>query len=88
MRRARIAWPVGLGLISALLTFFTVYDQLFHRTGIEFILGDQLDRPGRSWPEWQSTPGNTGCCLSWWSRPRFGPSRTSSSAAKASVEEK
>jgi len=44
MRRARIAWPVGLGLISALLTFFTVYDQLFHRTVVEFVLGDQLDR--------------------------------------------
>ena len=44
MRRESLAWPVGLGVVSGLLTFFTVYDQLFHRTGIEFILGDQLDR--------------------------------------------
>jgi hypothetical protein len=44
MRRPELAWPVGLGLACALLTFFTVYDQLFHRTGVEFILGDQLNR--------------------------------------------
>jgi len=44
MRRHRLLWPIGLGLVSAFLTFFTVYDQLFHRTGVEFILGDQLDR--------------------------------------------
>ncbi len=42
--RGRFGWPIGLGLVSAFLTFFTVYDQIFHRTGLEFILGDQLER--------------------------------------------
>ncbi|MFQ5924050.1 MAG: hypothetical protein ACE5M4_14530, partial [Anaerolineales bacterium] len=42
--RRQLAWPIALLLTSLLLTFFTVYDQILNRTGIEFLLGDQLER--------------------------------------------
>lgn len=58
MRRASLGWPLALLAGATALTFFTVYDQIFHRTGIAFILQDQLERhravlEGTSIDPWQ-----------------------------------
>ena len=42
--RRHLAWPIALLIVALLLTFFTVYDQILNRTGIEFLLDDQLER--------------------------------------------
>ncbi len=42
-----LRWIAILAAAAAFLSFFTVYDQIFHRTGIEFLLDDQIERHQR-----------------------------------------